>query len=69
MDYKTLLDVTVELGYQLAMCGAETFRIEECVVRIFRAYGISAEAFSIPNCLHVSIETADGTPMTRMRRI
>lgn len=69
MDYKTLLDVTVELGYQLAMCGAETFRIEECVVRIFRAYGISAEAFAIPNCLHVSIETADGTPMTRMRRI
>jgi uncharacterized membrane protein YjjP (DUF1212 family) len=51
------------------MCGAETFRIEECVVRIFRAYGISAEAFAIPNCLHVSIETADGTPMTRMRRI
>lgn len=69
MDYKTLLDVTVELGYQLAMSGAETFRIEECIVRIFRAYGINAEAFAIPNCLHVSIETADGTPMTRMRRI
>ena len=69
MDYKILLDVTVELGYQLAMSGAETFRIEECVVRIFRAYGITAEAFAIPNCLHVSIETADGTPMTRMRRI
>lgn len=69
MDYKTLLDVTVELGYQLALSGAETFRIEECIVRIFRAYGISAEAFAIPNCLHVSIETTDGTPMTRMRRI
>lgn len=69
MDCKTLLDVTVELGYQLAMSGAETFRIEECVVRIFRTYGISAEAFAIPNCLHVSIEAADGTPMTRMRRI
>ena len=69
MDYKTLLDITVELGYQLAMSGAETFRIEECVVRIFGAYGISAEAFAIPNCLHVSLETADGTPMTRMRRI
>jgi len=69
MDYKTLLDVTVELGYQLAMNGAETFRIEDSIVRIFRAYGISAEAFAIPNCLHVSIETTDGTPMTRMRRI
>ena len=69
MDYKALLDITVELGYQLAMNGAETFRIEECIVRIFRAYGITAEAFAIPNCLHVSIESDDGTPMTRMRRI
>ena len=69
MDYKTLLDVTVELGYQLAMCGAETFRIEECVARIFRAYGISAEAFAIPNCLHVSIDIDGETPLTKMRRI
>lgn len=69
MDYTSLLDLTVELGYQLAMHGAETFRIEDSVNRIMRAYGICAEAFAIPNCLHVSIETADGTPMTRMRRI
>ena len=69
MDYKTLLDCTVEVGYQLAMCGAETFRIEECITRIFQSYGISAEAFAIPNCLHVSIESPDGMPMTRMRRI
>ncbi len=69
MDYNALLDLTAELGYQLAMCGAETFRIEESVHRVMQAYGIKAEAFAIPNCLHISIETADGTPMTRMRRI
>lgn len=69
MDYNTLLDMTAELGFRLAMCGAETFRIEESICRIMDAYGISAEAFAIPNCLHVSIETADGKPMTRMRRI
>ncbi len=69
MDYTVLLDLTVALGYRLAMNGAETFRIEESINRIMDAYGIRAEAFAIPNCLHVSIETADGTPMTRMRRI
>lgn len=69
MDYNTLLDVAVEVAYRLAMSGAETFRIEDSVNRIMRAYGISAEAFAIPNCLHVSIETPDGQPMTRMRRI
>lgn len=69
MDYNVLLDLTVALGYRLAINGAETFRIEESINRIMNAYGIRAEAFAIPNCLHVSIETADGIPMTRMRRI
>ena len=69
MDYNKLLDVSVELGYRLALCGAETFRIEESVRRVMDTYGIKAEVFAIPNCLHVSIETAEGKPLTRMRRI
>ena len=69
MDYNILLDLTVTLAYRLAMAGAETFRVEECINRVMDAYGISAEAFVIPNCLHVSIETDQGQPMTRMRRI
>jgi len=69
MDYNTLLELVVELGYDLAVAGAETFRVEESVSRVLDAYGIQAECFSIPNCLIVSIETPEGKPMTRMRRI
>ena len=69
MDYNTLLELTADLGYRLAMSGAETFRIEESVRRILSTYGIESEVFAIPNCLTVSIETHDGKPMTRMRRI
>ena len=69
MDYNTLLDLAADLGYQLAMSGAETFRVEDSVNRMLSAYGISSEVFAIPNCLTVSIETAEGKPMTRMRRI
>ena len=69
MDYNTLLELTTDLGYRLAMNGAETFRIEESIRRILAAYGIDSEVFAIPNCLTVSIETHDGKPMTRMRRI
>lgn len=69
MDYHSLLDITTELGYQLAMSGAETFRIEETITRIFDAYGIKAEVFAIPNCMTVSLETDKNEPMTRMRRI
>lgn len=69
MDYYLLLDMAAELGYRLAMCGAETFRVEESINRVMQAYGIQAETFAIPNCLHISIETDKGKPMTRMRRI
>ena len=69
MEYHVLLDLATDLGYRLAMAGAETFRIEESIQRLLAAYGIDCEVFAIPNCLHVSIETADGQAMTRMRRI
>lgn len=69
MDHNTLLDMVTDLGYELAMSGAETFRVEESVQRVMQAYGIHAEVFAIPNCLTVSIETDSGVPMTRMRRI
>ena len=69
MDYDALLDMAVELGYRLTMSGAETFRVEESISRVLESYGIQAEVFAIPNCLHVSIETAEGKAMTRMRRI
>ena len=69
MDYYLLLDLATDLGYELAMSGAETFRVEESVSRVLLAYGIQSEVFAIPNCLTVSIETDIGKPMTRMRRI
>lgn len=69
MDYNTLLDLSTDLGYELAMSGAETFRVEDSINRILAAYGVESEVFAIPNCLTVSIETADGQLLTRMRRI
>jgi len=69
MDYNILLDLATDLGYELAMSGAETFRVEESINRVLATYGVEAEAFAIPNYLIVSILTEDGTPITRMRRI
>lgn len=69
MDNHKLIDLSLELGYLLAMNGAETYRIEESVSKVLDAYGARGEVFAIPNCIHVSIETADGIPLTRMRRI
>ena len=69
MDYNTLLDLATDLGYELAMSGAETFRVEESISRVMASYGVEAEAFAIPNYLVVSITTDSGKPITRMRRI
>ena len=69
MEYSKLLDLATDLGYGLAMSGAETFRVEESITRVLAAYEIQAEVFVIPNCMHISIEPVIGRPLTRMRRI
>ncbi len=69
MEYSKLLDLASDLGYGLAMNGAETFRVEESITRVLAAYDIEAEVFVIPNCMHISIEPIAGRPQTRMRRI
>ena len=69
LDYNVLLEVAIGLGYRLAMSGAETFRVEESILRILDCYGIQGDAFAIPNYIHISIETPDGRPLSIMRRI
>ena len=69
MDYDKLLNMGVELGYRLMYSGAEIYRVEESVDRLLRAYGLEPQVFAIPNCLIVSLNTPQGHPITRMRRI
>ena len=53
MDYDALMDMVTDFGYNLAMSGAETFRVEESINRILSAYGASSEAFVITNCMTI----------------
>ena len=69
MDTDTLLDLVTELGFSLAMSGAETFRIEDSINRILNAYGVESEVFAITNSMIVSIRTPDGKSVTKMKRI
>ena len=69
MDYNKLLHLVSELGYHLAMVGAETFRVEESINRILTAYGVESEVFAIPNCTIISIHTDDGQSATKMKRV
>lgn len=70
VEHTALLALAVEIGYRLQKSGAEIYRVEEAVRRIFQAYGVqSGEVFAIPNCLIVSVIDNDGKPISRLRRI
>ena len=70
MRNTVLLNLAVEIGYRLQESGAEIYRVEEAVRRVFQAYGIKkGEVFSIPNTLIVSVIDNDDRPITRLRRI
>ena len=69
MNCDILLDLVTELAYNLAMCGAETYRVEESVIRILYAYGIQSEVFAITNCITITMQTEDGKAVTRIKRI
>ena len=69
MEYNLLMDLAIDLGYELSMSGAETFRVEESVTRLLQAYGVDSDVFSTPNYIMITIRTDDSTPITRMRRI
>lgn len=69
-EHTVLLHLAVEIGYRLQESGAEIYRVEEAVRRVFLAYGVEqGQVFAIPNCLIVSAIDETGRPISRLRRI
>lgn len=69
MNEHLLLDLATDLGYELAISGAETYRVEDSARLILTAYGLEPEVAAVNNYLIVSILTERRKPITRMRRI
>jgi uncharacterized membrane protein YjjP (DUF1212 family) len=70
MNYNELITVTTDVGCLLLANGAEIYRVEESMHRIFCAYGVkSSEIFAIPTCINVTVTTPDGKPVTLIKRI
>lgn len=69
MNTTAVLDLAVELGYQLQVAGGEIYRVEESITRVLAAYGIQGgEVFAIPNCIIASLSD-QGQALTRIRRV
>lgn len=69
MNYDDLINTATDVGYMLLSNGAEIYRVEESMQRIFRAYAVdTGEIFAIPTCIYVTISTGDGRPITKIKR-
>ena len=67
---KELLDCVMDLGESMLLSGAEIYRVEDSINRIFRAYNVKrADVFIITSSMVVSVYDNDGNVFTQTRRI
>ena len=69
MDYRILMELVSGLGSRLAVAGAETYRIEESVIRVLAAYGLDSRVYSVPNSLFITIMVPGELPITQLCRM
>lgn len=70
LDYDELLNTSTDVAFALLESGAEIYRVEEAIHRIFRAYGVEQGAvFAIPTLLILSVQDDKGHPLTEIRRL
>lgn len=65
-----LLNMVMDVGYQLLVNGAEIYRVEESMQRIFEAYDMrDCDVFAVPSCIFVTVNTPEGHPYTKLKRV
>jgi len=69
MDYTALMDLVSRIGVKLASCGAETYRVEESIIRILAAYGQEGRVYCVPNSLFITILIPSQLPLTQLCRM
>ena len=60
MDYKKFLDIVLNIGKEMLVCGAEVSRVEDTITRICRAYKADeVDVFTITSSIVITIEAED----------
>lgn len=69
MDHRVLMELAAGIGTRLATAGAETYRVEESIVRVLAAYGLDSRVYSVPNSLFITIMVPGELPITQLCRM
>lgn len=69
METKELLNIAMRSGEILIRSGAEVYRVEETIKRIFRSYGQECECFVLLSGIFISTEDDRGEVVSTLRQI
>ncbi len=70
MNAEELLTLTLDIGEQMLLSGAEIYRVEDAMNRIGKAYRCRRmDVFSITSFLMATVEDENGQSFTQMRRV
>lgn len=60
MDYKKFLDIVLNIGKEMLICGAEISRVEDTITRICKAYKVDeVDVFTITSSIVITIKVND----------
>ena len=70
MNWNDLLSLSLDIGEQMHVAGAEIYRVEDVIQRICRAYGATdVDVFTITSSIVLTIQEPNGQRWTQTRRI
>lgn len=70
MNYEKLLQGILDIGEEMVTCGAEVNRVEDSIMRMCHAYGMTrVNVFIITSNIQVTLEAPDGNIITQIRRM
>ena len=65
-----LINAAVDIGYYMLFHGAEIYRVEESIKRIFIAYGYNdIDVYAIPGSIVVTVTDNSKIPLTKTKRV
>lgn len=70
MNYEKLVQGILNIGDSMLQCGAEIFRVEDSMYRMYKSYGfLKYDVFVIPSNIQVTVESPEGKIITQIRHI
>ena len=68
MNYEKLVQGILNIGEAMLQCGAEIFRVEDSLYRMYKSYGfVRYDVFVIPSNIQVTVESPEGKIITQIR--